>query len=129
MKLIFLCFYFNFFFPSRRRHTKCALVTGVQTCALPICHLAAVGLPTGFADLAPRHWDVERLIGHMSRDKKVSDGRITFVLARGIGEAYLDATVDLDEVRALLTSALNDADQLARENDSAAVAGHATPGS
>src|SRR3546814_948234 len=30
-----LCF-FVFFFSSRRRHTRCALVTGVQTCALPI---------------------------------------------------------------------------------------------
>src|SRR3546814_5367535 len=32
-----------FFFSSRRRHTRCALVTGVQTCALPIsgCDLAA----------------------------------------------------------------------------------------
>src|SRR3546814_7926758 len=29
-----MCF---FFFSSRRRHTRCALVTGVQTCALPIC--------------------------------------------------------------------------------------------
>src|SRR3546814_7717203 len=29
---VFLCF-----FSSRRRHTSCALVTGVQTCALPIC--------------------------------------------------------------------------------------------
>src|SRR3546814_4020323 len=27
---------FQFFFSSRRRHTRCALVTGVQTCALPI---------------------------------------------------------------------------------------------
>src|SRR3546814_6978416 len=27
------------FFSSRRRHTRCALVTGVQTCALPICAL------------------------------------------------------------------------------------------
>src|SRR3546814_3344655 len=26
-----------FFLSSRRRHTRCALVTGVQTCALPIC--------------------------------------------------------------------------------------------
>src|SRR3546814_16119962 len=26
-----------FFFSSKRRHTRCALVTGVQTCALPIC--------------------------------------------------------------------------------------------
>src|SRR3546814_7929537 len=30
-----MCFCF-FFFSSRRRHTRCALVTGVQTCALPI---------------------------------------------------------------------------------------------
>src|SRR3546814_1072351 len=30
-----------FFFSSRRRHTRCALVTGVQTCALPICFAAA----------------------------------------------------------------------------------------
>src|SRR3546814_9394421 len=29
-------FIFVFFFSSRRRHTRCALVTGVQTCALPI---------------------------------------------------------------------------------------------
>src|SRR3546814_10763246 len=35
-----MCFYLFhsmfFFFSSRRRHTRCALVTGVQTCALPI---------------------------------------------------------------------------------------------
>src|SRR3546814_3599083 len=30
----------TFFFSSRRRHTRCALVTGVQTCALPICRSA-----------------------------------------------------------------------------------------
>src|SRR3546814_14322651 len=29
--------YFCFVLSSRRRHTRCALVTGVQTCALPIC--------------------------------------------------------------------------------------------
>src|SRR3546814_4995816 len=31
-----LLYCFLFFFSSRRRHTRCALVTGVQTCALPI---------------------------------------------------------------------------------------------
>src|SRR3546814_2472211 len=31
--------FFSFFFSSRRRHTRCALVTGVQTCALPICEV------------------------------------------------------------------------------------------
>src|SRR3546814_10772481 len=37
---IFL-FFFYFFFSSRRRHTICALVTGVQTCALPISNWLA----------------------------------------------------------------------------------------
>src|SRR3546814_8387360 len=32
--MLYTCFVF---FASRRRHTRCALVTGVQTCALPIC--------------------------------------------------------------------------------------------
>src|SRR3546814_9214899 len=36
------------FFSSRRRHTRCALVTGVQTCALPICfEIGAVALEPG----------------------------------------------------------------------------------
>src|SRR3546814_7982333 len=33
-----------FFFSSRRRHTRCALVTGVQTCALPICLIFLLAL-------------------------------------------------------------------------------------
>src|SRR3546814_20721733 len=33
---LFFVLWFVFFFSSRRRHTRCALVTGVQTCALPI---------------------------------------------------------------------------------------------
>src|SRR3546814_11433802 len=47
-----------FFFSSRRRHTRCALVTGVQTCALPISErrlaadTARIGVAT--ADLYPR---------------------------------------------------------------------------
>src|SRR3546814_2539600 len=32
LSIYFICFFFS----SRRRHTRCALVTGVQTCALPI---------------------------------------------------------------------------------------------
>src|SRR3546814_3764085 len=36
------CYGVFFFFSSRRRHTRCALVTGVQTCALPISSVAQV---------------------------------------------------------------------------------------
>src|SRR3546814_2518109 len=38
-----------FIFSSRRRHTRCALVTGVQTCALPILFLVAGVLTTPLA--------------------------------------------------------------------------------
>src|SRR3546814_10341174 len=42
------CFCF-FFFSSRRRHTRCALVTGVQTCALPISPRIAYAAAAGIA--------------------------------------------------------------------------------
>src|SRR3546814_16287633 len=42
-----------FFFSSVRRHTICALVTGVQTCALPIYHADGVG--AGRSDQLDRH--------------------------------------------------------------------------
>src|SRR3546814_18363208 len=39
-----------FFFSSRRRHTRCALVTGVQTCALPISATSRVPAPVWSAE-------------------------------------------------------------------------------
>src|SRR3546814_499531 len=55
-----------FFFSSRRRHTMCALVTGVQTCALPIC-----SEQPGFACVLSRLTEtffVEALRQHMARE-------------------------------------------------------------
>src|SRR3546814_10607933 len=56
------------FFSRRRRHTRCALVTGVQTCALPISILLKGGCARGFQDpvrwpwigTTPRHSAVQR---------------------------------------------------------------------
>src|SRR3546814_20221954 len=52
---------FVFFFSSRRRHTICALVTGVQTCALPICYyLSSAKLDAKtFAHAVRAHWGIE----------------------------------------------------------------------
>src|SRR3546814_2709049 len=44
--------YLLFFFSSRRRHTMCALVTGVQTCAIPIL---LVGMPSRLSSRVPYH--------------------------------------------------------------------------
>src|SRR3546814_1850572 len=44
---------FVFFFSSRRRHTRCALVTGVQTCALPITLILSVMCTCSFFVFLP----------------------------------------------------------------------------
>src|SRR3546814_7365513 len=76
------------FFSSRRRHTRCALVTGVQTCALPISFMIADRIGGGGVDqpvqdigsLADRcrdHLGCERriLIGHMAVSLERSEER------------------------------------------------------
>src|SRR3546814_7276027 len=47
-----------FFFPSRRRHTSCALVTGVQTCALPIypARWSHIRVATKYPEITRRHF-------------------------------------------------------------------------
>ena len=62
-----------------------------------------VGLPTG---LAGRNWPPERLLDHMGRDKKVVDGRLTFILVRGIGRAFVSREVEAEDVKAVLAAAM-----------------------
>ncbi len=76
-------------------------------------HLASIGLPTraGDAGLGPAHRD--NLVAHMRQDKKVRDGRLTFVLARAIGDSFVARDVAQSELDAYLASAL--APAMARE--------------
>src|SRR3546814_394294 len=60
-----------FFFSSRRRHTRCALVTGVQTCALPITEAPAKGTKL---ILDGQVYDLVSASPHVRRDGSV--GRI-----------------------------------------------------
>src|SRR3546814_3834803 len=55
LSLFVLCFLVYFFFSSRRRHTRCALVTGVQTCALPIYsgRISAIKTESGSFSIEP----------------------------------------------------------------------------
>ncbi|PWC43574.1 3-dehydroquinate synthase [Azospirillum sp. TSO22-1] len=69
-------------------------------------HLKAVGLPTRPTDVPGVEWDVDELIASMAKDKKVKDGRITFVLARRLGDAFTLRDVDAAAVRALLEDAV-----------------------
>lgn len=69
-------------------------------------HLASVGLPVRPTDIPGVAWNVDELIRSMAKDKKVSDGRITFILANGIGKAFTRRDVDADAVRAVLSESV-----------------------
>ena len=65
-------------------------------------HLADAGLPTKVSDVEGGVPDVARLMDLIAQDKKVKRGKLTFILARGIGEAFVAADVDPAEIRAFL---------------------------
>ncbi len=64
-------------------------------------HIASTGMPAELRMLN-RRFSAEVLIGHMRRDKKVRDGALKFVLARGIGQAFTAGDVPVEAVTELL---------------------------
>ena len=68
-------------------------------------HLAAVGLPTHLSSIAELP-DADRLMDLIAQDKKVQRGALTFILVRGIGQAFVASDVDAAEVRAFLVEKL-----------------------
>jgi len=65
-------------------------------------HFASVGLKTKIAQIAGTNPEVDDILGHMRHDKKASGGRMTFILARGIGRAFISRDVPEEAVRAVL---------------------------
>ncbi|MEO0914156.1 MAG: 3-dehydroquinate synthase, partial [Pseudomonadota bacterium] len=69
-------------------------------------HLEAAGMKKDLSDIAGDLPDADGLIALMAQDKKVQGGRVTFILARGIGEAFVARGVDMGVVRGVLADAL-----------------------
>jgi 3-dehydroquinate synthase len=69
-------------------------------------HLRAMGMKTDLADIPGALPDADALLALMGQDKKVIDGRLRFILARGIGQAFVADGVDPGVVRTLLAEAL-----------------------
>lgn len=69
-------------------------------------HLRAMGMKTDLADIPGDLPGAEALIDLMAQDKKVVDGQLRFILARGIGEAFVTSDVPRDAVMSVLTDAL-----------------------
>jgi 3-dehydroquinate synthase len=62
-------------------------------------HIKAMGLPTS---IQGRGWPLEALIATMFNDKKVMDGELTFILVKGIGQAFIESKIPTEHVRAVL---------------------------
>lgn len=65
-------------------------------------HLKAVGLPTRIGDIPGGRADADELLRLMGQDKKVRQGKLTFILVRAIGEAYIARDVPPETVRDFL---------------------------
>lgn len=68
-------------------------------------HLAAMGLPSRLSDVPGTLPDDAALIALMGQDKKVVDGRLRLILARGIGDAFVTDAVSADDIAAVLAAA------------------------
>jgi 3-dehydroquinate synthase len=69
-------------------------------------HLATVGLPTTPADVAFEWPGADALMALMAQDKKARRGKLTLILARGIGASFVAPDADPAEVRAFLAEKL-----------------------
>jgi 3-dehydroquinate synthase len=56
--------------------------------------IAAAGLPTRLGDVTGHPFRAAKLVRHMAQDKKAEAGRLTFILARGLGDAFVAKDVD-----------------------------------
>ena len=69
-------------------------------------HLKHMGMKTDLADIAGHLPDAEDLLALMGQDKKVVDGQLRFILARGIGAAFVTGDVPADAVLGVLRDGL-----------------------
>jgi len=69
-------------------------------------HLTAAGLPTRMADIPGAPIDPDELMRHIGQDKKVKRGRLTFILTRGVGRAFIAEDVAPERVRGFLEKQL-----------------------
>ena len=69
-------------------------------------HLRAMGMKTDPADIPGDLPGAEALVDLMAQDKKVVDGQLRFILARGIGQAFVTSDVPRDAVLSVLEDAL-----------------------
>ena len=71
-------------------------------------YIRNIGLPTNINSIeGSTSWHPDGIIQHMQHDKKVSNGQLRFVLIKGIGEAYLTADVERNDIYRVIEKSLS----------------------
>ena len=71
-------------------------------------YIRNIGLPTNINSIeGSTSWHPDGIIQHMQHDKKVSNGQLRFVLIKGIGEAYLTADVERNDIYNVIEKSLS----------------------
>ncbi len=84
-----------------RLSTRMGLCPGQDT-ERTEAHLRSLGLATRLSDVPDVNWDAEDLIARMATDKKVADGKLTFILTRSIGDAFITRDVPRETLAAAM---------------------------
>jgi 3-dehydroquinate synthase len=71
--------------------------------------LKALGLQTRIPDLGGGPYVAEELLAHMAHDKKARNGRLTLILSKGIGKAYIQMDSDISPLRDFLAKEVSGA--------------------
>ena len=67
-------------------------------------HLKAAGLPSAISDIPGPRPEPDALIAAMGHDKKVKDGKLTFILLKRLGRSFVTSDVPLGAVRDVLSA-------------------------
>lgn len=66
-------------------------------------HIAEAGLPTKISDIVPViDASAQDLVGYMYKDKKVASGKLTFILVRSVGQAFVTQDVDMSVIESVI---------------------------
>lgn len=82
--------------------TKMDLISG-QDCQRVMTHFDKVGLMNSLPDIAGVNWNAQTLLAHMYQDKKVDQGKLTFILMKAIGNSFTTQDVKQEDILQILT--------------------------
>ena len=69
-------------------------------------HFSSIGLPTYLTDVANINWKPSKILTHMLSDKKMQNGKINFILAKGIGKSFIARNINMKNVHIVIEQAI-----------------------